>query len=76
MRRLDGGRREVLAVPPPAVLSVEGAVARLRRASLPAELESRRAVIEVVPGPDGPVEDGAQRAPVPTPAPRAAGARR
>jgi electron transfer flavoprotein beta subunit len=57
VRRLDGGRREVLAVRPPGVLSVEGAVARLRRASLTAELESRHAVIEVVPGPDGPVED-------------------
>ena len=50
VRRLDGGRREVLAVTPPAVLSVEGAVARLRRASLTAELDSRHAVIEVVPG--------------------------
>jgi electron transfer flavoprotein beta subunit len=57
VRRLDGGRREVLAVAPPAVLSVEGAVARLRRASLTAELESRHAVIDVVPGPAGPVEE-------------------
>jgi electron transfer flavoprotein beta subunit len=57
VRRLDGGRREVLAVTPPAVLSVEGAVARLRRASLTAELESRHAVIDVVPGPAGPVEE-------------------
>ena len=40
-RRLDGGRREVLDVASPAVLSVEGAVARLRRASLPAELAAR-----------------------------------
>ncbi|MEO5900748.1 MAG: putative mycofactocin-associated electron transfer flavoprotein, partial [Ilumatobacteraceae bacterium] len=31
-RRLDGGRREVLAVTAPAVLSVEGAAARQRRA--------------------------------------------
>ena len=31
-------------------------MARLRRASLPAELAARRATIEVVPGPDGPVE--------------------
>ena len=55
-RRLDGGRREVLDVPLPAVLSVEGSVARLRRASLPAELAARRAPIDVVPGPTGPVE--------------------
>ncbi len=62
-RRLDGGRREVLAVTAPAVLSVEGAVARLRRASLPAELAARTAPIEVVPGPTGPVEHGADVAP-------------
>ena len=45
------------------MLSVEGAVARLRRASLPAELAARRAAIEVVPGPTGPVEhpDAVQR---------------
>ncbi len=55
-RRLDGGRREVLDVIAPAVLSVEGAVARLRRASLPAELAAAHATIPVVPGPDGPVE--------------------
>jgi electron transfer flavoprotein beta subunit len=56
VRRLDGGRREVLDVAPPAVLSLEGAVARLRRASLPAELAARHAAIEVVAGPSGPVE--------------------
>jgi electron transfer flavoprotein beta subunit len=55
-RRLDGGRREVLSVTAPAVLSVEGAVARLRRASLAAELAARHAPIEVHPGPTGPVE--------------------
>lgn len=55
-RRLDGGRREVLSVPAPAVLSVEGSVARLRRASLPAELAARTAPIEVIAGPQGPVE--------------------
>ena len=62
-RRLDGGRREVLRVVAPAVLSVEGAAARLRRASLPAELAARRATIAVVPGPTGPVEhpDAVQR---------------
>lgn len=35
-RRLDGGRRELLAVTAPAVVSVEGAVAHLRRAGLAA----------------------------------------
>jgi electron transfer flavoprotein beta subunit len=62
-RRLDGGRREVLAVAAPAVLSVEGAVARLRRASLPAELAARTAPIEVVPGPVGAEEHLADVAP-------------
>ncbi len=37
-RRLDGGRRERLRVPQPAVCSVEAAGVRLRRASLPATL--------------------------------------
>jgi electron transfer flavoprotein beta subunit len=37
-RRLDGGRREVLIVRPPAVVSVEAAGVRLRRAPLPATL--------------------------------------
>jgi electron transfer flavoprotein beta subunit len=37
-RRLDGGRREVLIVRPPAVVSVEAAGVRLRRAGLPATL--------------------------------------
>jgi electron transfer flavoprotein beta subunit len=55
-RRLDGGRREVLAVTAPAVLSVEGAVARLRRASLAAELDARHATIDVEAGPPGPLE--------------------
>jgi electron transfer flavoprotein beta subunit len=59
VRRLDGGRRELLSVTSPAVLSVEGAVARLRRASLPAELDAHHAVVEVVPGPPGPVEASA-----------------
>ena len=56
VRRLDGGRREVLDATSPAVLSVEGSVARLRRASLPAELAAQRAPIDVVTGPEGPVE--------------------
>jgi len=41
-RRLDGGRRERLRVPRPAVCSVEGAGVRLRRASLPATLATGR----------------------------------
>ena len=56
VRRLDGGRREILDVRPQAVLSVEGSVARLRRASLPAELAAQQAPIDVVAGPDGPVD--------------------
>ncbi len=46
-RRLDGGRREVLRVTGPAVLSVEGSIARLRRASLPSALSAQSA--EVLP---------------------------
>lgn len=56
IRRLDGGRRERLQLASPAVLSVEGSVARLRRASLAGELAARDAAIEVVPGPTGPVD--------------------
>lgn len=51
VRRLDGGRREVLAVTAPAVLSVEGAAARLRRAGLPATLAAQDAPIRVTAGP-------------------------
>ena len=47
-RRVDGGRREVLDVRSPAVISVEGATARLRRASLTAMRTSAIAPIEVV----------------------------
>ncbi|MDA3644411.1 mycofactocin-associated electron transfer flavoprotein beta subunit [Saccharopolyspora indica] len=47
-RRLDGGRREVLRLPTPAVVSVEGGT-RLRRASLPAVLAAQRAPIHSVP---------------------------
>ncbi|MFM7685622.1 MAG: mycofactocin-associated electron transfer flavoprotein beta subunit [Actinomycetota bacterium] len=54
-RRLDGGWREVLAVRAPAVISVEGATARLRRASLPAVRAAASAPIEVV-APSAPVE--------------------
>jgi electron transfer flavoprotein beta subunit len=46
-RRLDGGRREVLAVHGPAVVSVEGSTARLRRGSLRASLASAKAAIDV-----------------------------
>jgi electron transfer flavoprotein beta subunit len=53
VRRLDGGRREILDVPTPAVLSVEGSVARLRRASLAASLAARTAPVAVVNGPHG-----------------------
>lgn len=52
-RRLDGGRREVLDVGLPAVLSVEGAVANLRRAPLAASLASRRHPVPTAPGPHG-----------------------
>jgi electron transfer flavoprotein beta subunit len=55
-RRLDGGRREVLDIDAPAVLSLEGAAATLRRASLPGELAARTAPIRVVAGPSGPIE--------------------
>jgi electron transfer flavoprotein beta subunit len=46
-RRLDGGRREVLTVPTPCVLSVEGSVATLRRAGLKQALASRAAEVEI-----------------------------
>jgi len=48
-RRLDCGRRELLAVRAPAVLSFEGASAQLRRAGLAAVLAARTAAIEVRP---------------------------
>ncbi len=51
-RRLDGGRRERVRIVAPAVLSVEGSVARLRRASLTATIGARAAPIEVRPGPE------------------------
>ncbi len=47
-RRLDGGRREVLAIAGPAVLSVEGVVATLGRASLSAVIASQSIAIEVI----------------------------
>jgi electron transfer flavoprotein beta subunit len=51
VRRLDGGRRERLGVTGPAVLSVEGSTASLRRASLVAALGVHTAPVDVVPGP-------------------------
>jgi electron transfer flavoprotein beta subunit len=53
VRRLDGGRREILRVHVPAVLSVEGSAANLRRASLAASLAARTAPVLVVRGPHG-----------------------
>ncbi|MEU6128079.1 mycofactocin-associated electron transfer flavoprotein beta subunit [Saccharopolyspora sp. NPDC047091] len=49
MRRLDRGRRERLAVPLPAVCSVEAAGVRPRTAALPAVLAARSTAIPVVP---------------------------
>ncbi|MGH3439724.1 MAG: mycofactocin-associated electron transfer flavoprotein beta subunit, partial [Sciscionella sp.] len=48
LRRLDGGRRERLSVPLPAVCSVEPGAVRLRRATLPAMLAARRTQVPVV----------------------------
>ncbi|MEI7547688.1 MAG: hypothetical protein WCK21_06470 [Actinomycetota bacterium] len=50
-RRLDGGRRELLSVAAPAVVSVEGATAHLRRAGLAALRRAGTATIEVVEPP-------------------------
>lgn len=50
IRRLDGGRREVLKVAGRAVISVEGAAARLRRAGLRSQLAARQTDVVVVPG--------------------------
>ncbi len=44
-RRLDGGRRERLRVPRPAVCSVEAAGVRLRRAGLPGVLAAEAAAV-------------------------------
>src|SRR6185436_4489066 len=53
LRRLDGGRREVLRVPRPAVCSVEAAGLRLRRASLSGELAARRSEVPFFSPPSG-----------------------
>ena len=50
-RRLDGGRREVLLVRPPAVISVEAAGVRLRRAGLPATLARGKTAVTVASTP-------------------------
>jgi electron transfer flavoprotein beta subunit len=50
-RRLDGGRREVLIVRPPAVVSVEAAGVRLRRAGLHATLTKGNTAITVASTP-------------------------
>jgi electron transfer flavoprotein beta subunit len=55
-RRLDGGRREILRITGPAVLSVEGSVARVRRASLRSALTAQTA--EVLPYGTTPVAGG------------------
>lgn len=49
VRRLDGGRREILEVSGPVVCSLEGATARLRRASLSATLNAADRPVEVRP---------------------------
>ena len=49
VRRLDGGRRELLEVRAPAVISVEGSVAQLRRSSLGSVRAAMSASIEVHP---------------------------
>ncbi len=46
-RRLDGGRREALTITGPAVLSVEGAAARLRRATLAGLMSAQKTAIDV-----------------------------
>ena len=47
-RRLDGGRREILHVDGPAVLSVEGVAATLRRATMSAVRHAAAEAIEIV----------------------------
>ena len=56
VRRLDGGRRERSRVVSTAVLSVEGSVVRLRRASLGRSLSAQSQPIEVVASAIGAVE--------------------
>ena len=73
-RRLDGGRREVLMVRPPAVVSVEAAGVRLRRAGLPATLAKQDAAITAAShagGRSGAADQATRRPPVPAAAARA-----
>jgi electron transfer flavoprotein beta subunit len=58
-RRLDGGRRERVRAAGPAVLSVEGGSARLRRASLRAVVTAHDAVVDVVRPVAPPARDAA-----------------
>ena len=48
-RRLDGGRREHLRITDRTVISVEGSIAQLRRASLATSLATREVQIQVIP---------------------------
>src|SRR5690606_24030261 len=52
-RRLDGGRRERLRVPRPAVCSVGAAGVRLRRAGLPGVLAAATAAVPVAAAAEG-----------------------
>lgn len=61
-RRLDGGWREQLVIPLPAVCSVEGAGVRPRRAPLEAALVAQSADVAVAPAHTG--RPGRSRAPV------------
>ncbi len=64
-RRLDGGRRERLRLPLPAVCSVEGAGTRLRRASLAGALAAEGMAVPVArPRPPGAVDAEGGRGPV------------
>jgi len=66
-RRLPGGRRERLRIPRPAVCSVEAAGMRLRRASLPATLAARRALVPVTVPSAGPKSPSPARIGAPRP---------
>lgn len=70
-RRLDGGRRELLEVEAPGVLSVEGSVATLRRASLAATRAATGAHVEVLASTRGSAAGGAGTAVVRPYRPRA-----
>ncbi len=65
-RRLDGGRREVLSVHAPGVISVEPGTASLARASLPAVLAAASQPISVVVPPGQGVAGPAGQAGVPS----------